>query len=88
LYGNVSQSVEFYDVEGGVETGQQVGIVRFYQQNNLIAERALVATTDVAAPGLFEGIGIWWDKIIKGWRGEATSASSEVLNTTPLLYSK
>jgi D-alanyl-D-alanine carboxypeptidase (penicillin-binding protein 5/6) len=88
LFGNVSQSIEFYNVEGEVVAGQQVGIARFYQQNKLIAERALIATTDVAAPSLFEGIGIWWDKIIRGWKGEPASATSQVINTTPLLYSK
>jgi D-alanyl-D-alanine carboxypeptidase (penicillin-binding protein 5/6) len=88
LFGNVSQSIELYDIDGAVETGQQVGVARFYQQNELVAERALIAAQTVEAPGIFERIGIWWDKIVRGWMDEPTVATSQILNTTPLVYEK
>ena len=66
--------------------GQKVGTARFYQHNNEIASVDIVAAEYCAAPNFFEGIGIWWDRLIRGFSGSQTSAESTVVNTTPLIY--
>lgn len=86
LDGNVSQSFEFDTVSGDVVPGQKVGTARFYQHNNEIASVDIVAAEYCAAPNFFEGIGIWWDRLIRGFSGSQTSAESTVVNTTPLIY--
>ena len=86
LDGNVSQSFEFDTVSGDVVPGQKVGTARFYQHNNEIASVDIVAAEYCVAPNFFEGIGIWWDRLIRGFSGSQTSAESTVVNTTPLIY--
>lgn len=88
LNGNVSQSIEFNEVHGNVHAGDVLGKVSFKQRNQVIAEYDLLAATDVAAPNFFENIGIWWDKLFRGFSGEPQTAESTVLNTTPLLNDK
>ena len=84
--GNVSQEVEYDTVTGDVQPGQKVGTIKFYQHNELIAEQQLVAAESCAAPNLIEGIGIWWERLWKGFSGEQTQAESTLVNETPLIY--
>lgn len=84
LNGNVSQSFEFNEVSGSVHAGDVVGKATFYQHNEVIATLDVIACEDVAAPGIFEGIGIWWSRLVGG----ATTAESVILNDTPLIYDK
>lgn len=88
LEGNVSQSFEFYDVSGDVHAGDVIGKATFYQHNNVIATADVVACEDVAGPNIFESIGIWWDRVVRGFTGAAGTAESVVLNQTPLIYDK
>ncbi len=86
--GNISQDFEFYNVEGAVQAGQVVGMARFYQHNELLAEEPLVAIEDVPAPGFLEGVGIWWQRVWRHVTGEPLQAQSEVINQTPLIFDK
>lgn len=88
LDGNVSQSFDFYDVGGGVRVGDVVGCASFYQDNELIAEQDLIACEDVPAPDLFQAPGIWWEKLVRTFAGEPTSAESSIINVMPYLISK
>ena len=88
MNGNVSQSFEFNEVHGNVHAGDVLGKASFKQRNQVIAEYDIVAAADVAAPNFFENIGIWWDKLFRGFSGEPQTAESTVLNTTPLLNDK
>lgn len=88
LNGNVSQSLEFDEITGDVHTGDKVGTITFKQRNATIATLDLVAAEDVAAPDLFEGIGIWWDRLFRGLSGQPQVASSVTLNETPLVNDK
>ncbi len=83
--GNVSQSFDLFDVGGGVTAGQTVGKATFWQNNSVVAEVDVVACETVAAPNLFEGIGIWWDKAMRSFSNEPTQAESVIINDTPLL---
>ena len=88
LNGNVSQSFEFAEIGGAVSAGDVVGKATFYQANKVIATVDIVAAESVAAPNIFESFGIWWDRLFKGFSGEAQYAESIVLNDTPLIYDK
>ncbi len=84
--GNVSQEVEYDNVSGDVQPGQKVGTIKFYQHNEVIAQQNLVAAESCAAPNFIEGIGIWWERLWKGFSGEQTQAESTLVNTTPIIY--
>ncbi|WP_172135924.1 D-alanyl-D-alanine carboxypeptidase family protein [Adlercreutzia sp. ZJ473] len=88
LDGNVSESFEFDEPTGDVKVGDVLGRATFHQGNEVVAQVDLVACEDVAAPGALEGIGIWWDRFIKGFTGEPTTADSVVLNDVSLIYDK
>lgn len=84
--GNVSQQLEFDTVSGDVSAGQKVGTAKFFQHNKEIASCDIVAAESCSAPNFIEGIGIWWDRLMRGFSGQQTSAESVVVNTTPLIY--
>ena len=86
LEGNVSQEFEFDTISGDVSVGQKVGTAKFYQHNEEIASCDIVAAESCSAPNFIEGIGIWWDRLMRGFSGEQTSAESVVINTTLLIY--
>lgn len=88
LNGNVSQTVEFYEPTGDVRTGDVVGHITFTQRNTIIASQDLVACESVAAPGVFERIGIFFDRLIRNFTGAEQHARSVVLNTTTLVVDK
>ena len=88
LNGNVSQTVEFNELHGSVKAGQVVGSVTFKQRNQVIATQDLVACKDVPAPNFFESIGIAFDRFMRGFSGEDKTATSQLLNTTPLIVDK
>ena len=88
LNGNVSQSVQFNELHGSVKAGQVVGTVTFKQRNQVIATQDLVACKDVPAPNFFESIGIAFDRFMRGFSGEDKTATSQLLNTTPLIVDK
>lgn len=85
LYGNVSQSFEFFDVSGTVEVGDTVGKATFFQRNEPIAEIDLVSCEHVDAPNFFEGIQIGWQRFLNSFSGQNDVADSIVLNETPLV---
>lgn len=88
LNGNISQSISFDQVKGDIKAGDKVGTITFKQRNVAVAEMDLVACEDVAAPGLLEGIGIWWDRLFRGFSGQPQVAQSITLNETPLINDK
>ncbi len=88
LNGNVSQSLSFDELTGDVHAGDKVGTITFKQRNNVIATMDLVACEDLAAPNLLEGIGVWWDRLFRGFSGQQQVAQSVTLNETPLVNDK
>ena len=86
--GNVSQSFELFDVNGAVKAGDTLGRATFYQANEVVAMQDVVAAADAEAPGVFEGVGIWWDRLWRGLAGESTVAESVIINDTPLIFDK
>ena len=82
--GNVSQEIVAEELTGSVAAGDVVGVANFYQGNELVASQDLIACEDSPAPGFLEGIGIWWNRL---WGNDAP-APTEVVNETPLIYSK
>lgn len=88
LNGNVSQDIELYDVSGGVKAGDVVGHASFYQRNELLSEQDLIATCDVAAPNIFESIGIWWERTFSGIPEDERAAPSVIINEMPTIFER
>ena len=79
---------EFDELSGNVKEGDKVGTITFKQRNATVATLDLVACEDVAAPDVFQGIGIWWDRLFRGLSGQPQTASAVTLNETPLVVDK
>lgn len=88
LSGNISQSVEYETVSGDVKVGDKVGTLTFKQRNKVIATVDMISCEDINAPSLFEGVGIWWDRLFRGFSGKATVAVNTLINETPLISTK
>lgn len=88
LNGNISQSVEYDELTGNVHAGDKIGTLTFKQRNSVMATVDLIAAEDVNAPDLFEGIGVWWDRLFRGFSGQSTVAESVLHNETPLVVDK
>lgn len=88
LSGNVSQEVEYAQVRGEVHAGDVLGTVTFLQRNEVIATADLVAIRDMPAPNLFEAVGVWWEKLLGGFRGDDCVAESKLYNQPMLLNDK
>src|SRR5699024_5029821 len=71
--------------EGDVRAGDKVGTITFKQRNEEIATLDLVACEDLDAPDFFEGVGVWWERLLRGFSGQPQSASAVTLNETPLV---
>ena len=88
LNGNISQSVEYEELEGNVHAGDKIGTLTFKQRNNVMATVDLIAAEDVDAPDLLEGIGVWWDRLFRGFSGQPSVAENVLYNETPLVIDK
>ncbi len=88
LSGNVSQSVEYRNLTKDVKAGDVVGTVTFKQHNETIATMDLVATENVAAPNVFQSIGIWWNRFLAGFNGSPKVAESVYYNDSTLINDK
>ena len=71
-----------------MRAGDKVGTITFKQRNEEIAVLDLVACEDLDAPDFFEGIGVWWERLLRGFSGQPQSAPSVTLNETPLVVDK
>lgn len=88
LRGNVSQEVEFDTITEDVHVGDKLGTLTFKQHNEVLATVTIVSCEDVSAPNMFEGIGIWFQRFIANFTHEQTSATSTLVNTTPLIVDR
>ena len=88
LGGNVSQSVEFYELSGDISAGDVIGTITFKQRNEVVATLDLIAAENVSAPDFFERIGVWWSRLIRSMSGQSTVAESVLYNETPLIFDK
>jgi D-alanyl-D-alanine carboxypeptidase (penicillin-binding protein 5/6) len=83
--GNVSQEVLFDDITSSVHTGDKVGTVNYYQNNEIIKTVNLVAAEDCDAPSIFDAIGIWWARLTSGITGQSSEAQSIVVGSMPII---
>lgn len=84
LNGNVSQELQMKENPGDVHVGSVVGKLVFSQHNQVVAEADLVAVEEQRAPNPFEGIGVFFDRLLFG----KTQAPDTLINQTPLLNDK
>ena len=88
LDGNVSQSIVYDDIHGGVRSGQKVGVATYKQRNNVIATIDLVACEDVEGPNIVDSIGVWWERLLGGFDGTPEHAEAQVYNVMPVILNK
>lgn len=88
LNGNISQTVSYETISGNIDAGDKVGTLTFTQRNEVQATVDLIAAESVDAPDLFEGIGIWWDRLFRGFSGQPKQAENTLYNETPLVIDK
>lgn len=88
LSGNVSQSVEYRELDKDVKCGDVVGTVTFKQHNETVATMDLVAAESVPAPNVFQGVSIWWNRLLGSFSGAPRSAESVFYNDTPIINDK
>lgn len=88
LNGNVSQYIELNEVSEDVHAGDVLGTITFKQRNVVIGTYNLIATEDCAAPNLFEGIGIWFNRFMLSFSGDDGVAENVIYNETPLINDK
>ncbi|MDR1014243.1 MAG: D-alanyl-D-alanine carboxypeptidase [Coriobacteriales bacterium] len=74
--GEIQQEVVLTEEEGRVEQGQAVGSLTWSQNGEVLAQVDLLALQDVPAPGFWEGIGIWWQRLVGGLFGDPPHATS------------
>ena len=83
--GNINARYEFLELHGDVHAGDKVGTVTFTQHGNVVAQQDLVACDDVPAPNFFDGVGVWWTRLVGGLDGPAGRADDEVYNVMPII---
>lgn len=88
LNGNVSQYIELNEVSEDVHAGDVLGTITFKQRNVAIGTYNLIAAEDCAAPNLFEGIGIWFNRFMLSFSGDDGVAENVIYNETPLVNDK
>lgn len=86
--GNVTQKFTFDEVTEDVKAGDIIGTVTFKQRNEEVATVNLIAAKDQPAPNIFQSIGVWFDRLIRGFKGEQKVAQSVEINTLPVLNVK
>ncbi len=88
LNGNVSQSVEYYELKGNVAVGDVVGTITYKQRNDVLVTLDLIAAEDVSAPNVFQDVAIWWKRVLSRFTGASRVAESVFYNETPLIVDK
>ena len=86
--GNVTQKVEFDNLEGHIKAGQVVGKVYFLQHNEVVCTMDIVAAEDCPAPNMFQAIGVWVDRVKLRFSGKDTVAMTRIYNTLPRIIDK
>ena len=83
--GNVNAKYDFAELHGDVHAGDKVGTVTYTQHNEVIAQQDLVACEDVPAPNFFDGVVVWWSRLVGGLDEAHGKAPSQVYNVMPII---
>lgn len=85
LSGDVTQNVTYQSLQGDIAAGDVVGSIEFVQNDQVLAQCDLIAASDVTAPNFFQGIGVWFDRLVRQFQNQPTQATSVCLNApTPV----
>ncbi len=86
IFGNISQIVRAADVSGDVKVGDVVGVIEYYQGDELITSQDLIACENVEAPNFIESLLISVQRLFASISGASTSVETCVYNKTePIL---
>jgi len=77
--GPITQEVTLTEKAGAISKGDVVGSVVWTQNQEVLAQVNLVAADDVAAPGFWEGVGIWWKRLWYNFTGAPKQATSTTI---------
>ena len=81
LAGDIEQNVTYRDLKGDVSAGDVVGSIEFVQNETTVASCDLIAASDVAAPNIFQRIGVLFDRVVREFQNQPLQATSVCLNT-------
>lgn len=82
ILGDVSQSVAFDTIQGGVKAGDKIGTVTYTQGDTVIATRDLIAAEDVPEPNDIEKICIAISRVSRTIHGEPLCAQSAIIKAS------
>ncbi len=83
--GDVSAELTLNEQTGDVHAGDVLGTLVFTQDGKTIAQTKVIAVEDVAAPNFLEGIGVAFDRWIRGMQGqEVVAQSQDLMASQPL----
>ena len=83
LAGDIEQTFSLYELSGTVEAGDEVGYITYSQNGRELGSATLVAAETVEKPSFFEGIMVWFDRLVRNITGRSTTAETVVYNTVP-----
>jgi D-alanyl-D-alanine carboxypeptidase (penicillin-binding protein 5/6) len=84
LNGAITQDVSLRDLDGAVGEGQECGTVVWLQGGEVIASSPVVTVESVAAPDFFQGLSIWWGRVIGAILGQPAHLEGSV-NLSPVV---
>lgn len=84
----LEQSIEFDELSGAVEQGDDVGTITFKQGKATVGTAKLVASENVPAPNPLEWVMVQFDRATRFFTGEPSTAEAIVVNepADPLQY--
>lgn len=84
----LEQSIEFDELSGAVEQGDDVGTITFKQGKATVGTAKLVASENVPAPNPLEWVMVQFDRAARFFTGEPSTAEAIVVNepADPLQY--
>ena len=80
---SIEQTISLYELSGTVEAGDEVGYITYTQDGKELGSATLVAAETVEEPGFFEGIMVWFDRLLRNITGRSTVADTVVYNEVP-----
>lgn len=83
LAGPLEQRVDLEALTGTIAKGEAVGSITYLQEGTVVAEAPLIATTSLTAPNPLEWIMVQFDRAVRFFQGDSSTAEARTLNEAP-----
>ena len=80
--GSIEQTATYEELTGDIHEGDVIGKLTFTQNGTVVAECDLIAAKDQQAPNIFQKVGVFFDRLVRGFQDQPTVAESVLLNST------